>query len=108
MISSPCKCAMDLPTQIIADHSKTLLLWIKYRYVKSFCNNESYVNGVIISDLSNHYGTLIATSAKKAEAKLPKILSISDMTKIDLDTFLNVLNKESSQLTLTHNIHAGA
>ena len=27
------------------------------------------------------------------------------MTKIDLDTFLNVLNKESSQLTLTHYIH---
>ena len=58
--------------------------------------------GVIISDLSDHYGTFIATTAKKADVKLPKLSSIRDMRKFDLDTFLHKINKELFQLTLKH------
>ena len=59
MISSPCKCAIDLPTRI-TDHSKTLLDHI---YVND--NKHSYISGVFLSDLSDHYGTFIATLVKK-------------------------------------------
>ena len=61
MTGSPCNCAIEMPTRI-TDHWKTLLVHI---YGNSFCNKESHVSGVIISDLSDHYGTFIATNAKK-------------------------------------------
>ena len=97
MINSPCKCSIDLRTRI-TDHSKSLF---DHTYVNSFRNNKSYVRGVIVSDLSDHYGTFIATPAKKAKAKLPKLFSIRDMRKFDPNTFLCVINKELFQLTLT-------
>ena len=42
---------------------------------------------------------LLPLPQKKDEAELPKLLSIWDMTKFDLDTFLCELNKDLSQLT---------
>ena len=87
---------IDLRTRI-TDHSKTLF---HHTYVNSFCNNESYVRGVIISDLSDHYGPFIATSAKKAKAKSSQLFRIRDMRKFDPNTFLYEINKELFQLTL--------
>ena len=70
MISSPCKCAIDLPTRI-TDHSKTLLDHI---YVND--NKHSYISGVVLSDLSDHYGTFIATLVKKNMKEVPKYLHL--------------------------------
>jgi len=59
MISAPCKCSIDLPTRI-TDYSKTLIVHIYGNNV-----NQSYISGVIISDLSDHFGTFIYASNKK-------------------------------------------
>ena len=58
MISSPCKCAIDLPTRV-TDHSKTLIDHIHVNDSK-----HSYISGVALSDLSDHFGTFVTMIAK--------------------------------------------
>ena len=51
VLSSSCKCAIDLPNRI-TENSKTL---IDHIYVNE--NKYSYVNGVILNDLNDPFGT---------------------------------------------------
>ena len=63
ILSLLCKCAIDLPTRI-TENSKTLLDHI---YVNE--NKHPYMSGVILSDISDHFGTFISISTKKLKAK---------------------------------------
>jgi len=67
IMSLPCKCAIDLPTRI-TDHSKTI---IDHIYIGNNSANYSYKSGVIISDLSDHYGTFVSVPIKKLKLKRP-------------------------------------
>ena len=86
MVSSPCKCAIDLPNRI-TNHSKTLMDHI---YFNDF--NKQTTRGIIISDVSDHYGTFILTSKYKTHSKKSNYLSIQDMSTFNVEIFLGDLN----------------
>ena len=94
---SPCKCAIDLPTRI-TDHSKTLLDHI---YVND--NKHSYISGVVLSDLSDHYGTFIATLVKKNMKEVPKYLHLRDMSRFELEGFLQNLQNNLIEANINTN-----
>jgi len=79
MLSAPCKCTIDLLTSII-DHSKT----VDHIYVNYV--NQSYISGVIISDLSDHFGTFIYASKKNKHYNAKKIHRIRDMGNFNLES----------------------
>ena len=60
MINSSFKCVIDLPTRI-TPHSKPLL---DHTYVSDNARHV-YTSGVLLTDLSNHFGTVIAVAEKK-------------------------------------------
>ena len=70
MTSLPCKCAIDLPTPI-TNQSKTS---IDHIYFNDF--NKQTASGLIISDISDLYGTFILTSKYKTHSKKSNYLSI--------------------------------
>ena len=67
MINSSRKCVIDLPTRI-TPHSKTLLDHI---YVCDYTRHV-YTSGVLLTDLSDHFGTFIAVAEKKCHVDKPK------------------------------------
>ena len=58
MISLPYKCAIDLPTRI-TDHSKAL---IDHIFVND--SKHSYISGVAVLDLIDHFSTFVIRIAK--------------------------------------------
>ena len=74
-----CKCAIDLATTV-TDRSKTLVDHIYFN--KNKC---SYINGVLITDLSNQLGTFIAVSAKKSTTVKSKIIKLREMSNFNFD-----------------------
>ena len=97
MLSLPCKCAIDLPTRV-TDHSKTLIDHIYFNDVSN-----PRISGVIISDLSDHFGTFIATSSKKIITKTSKNAYIRDMRNFDLEVFLNELSANLNEVNPINN-----
>ena len=80
-----CKCAIDLPTRI-TENSKTLL---EHIYVNE--NKHPYMSGVILSDISDHFGTFVSISAKKLNKTKPNQLIIRDMNSFNYEMFLEEL-----------------
>ena len=91
LLSSPCKCVIDLPTRI-SDHSKTL---IDHIYVND--DKHSYVSGAVLSDLSDHYGTFIVALVKKQFQETPKYFNFRDMSTFKIEVFLQDLENDLSE-----------
>ena len=69
VLSSSCKCAIGLPTHF-TKNSKTLLDHIYVNENKHFC-----MSGVILNNLSNHFGIFISISTKKLnKTKLDQLI----------------------------------
>ena len=81
ILSLSCKCAIDLPTRI-TENSKTLLDHI---YVDE--NKHLYMSGVILSNISDHFGTFISISTKKLNKAKPNQLIIRDMNNFNYEMF---------------------
>ena len=88
MINSSCKCVIDLPTRI-TPHSKTLLDHI---YVSDYTRHV-YTSGVLLTDISDHFGTFIAVAEKKCQVDKPKVVQIRDVSNFDLELFLQELEQ---------------
>ena len=98
MINSSCKCVIDLPTRI-TPHSKTLL---DHTYV-SDNTKHFYTSGVLLTDLSDHFGTFIAVAEKKCHINKPKVVQIRDMSKFDVELFLHELEQHLRDAELGNN-----
>ena len=83
MTSLHCKNAIYLPT-CITDHSKTLIDQIYVNYSK-----HSYVSGVVLSDLSDHFGIFVVMIAKANKCDKTKQYQTRDMSKCELNLNLN-------------------
>ena len=82
ILSLSCKCAIDLPTRI----TETLLDHI---YVNE--NKHSYISAVILSDISDHFGTFISISTRKLNKAKPNQLIIRDMNNFNYKMLLEEL-----------------
>ena len=80
--SLSCKCVIDLPI-CITENSKTLLDHNK--------NEHPYMSGVILSDISNHFGTFISISTKKLNKTKPNQLIIPNTNSFNYEMFLEEL-----------------
>ena len=85
ILSLSCKCAIDLPTRI-TENSKTLLDHIHINE-----NEHLYMSAVILSDISDHFGTFIFISTKKLNNVKPNQLIIRDMNNFNYEMFLEEL-----------------
>ena len=81
MISSPCKCVINLPTRI-TDRLKTL---IGHIYVND--PKHSYISGVALSNLSDHFSTFVIMIAKATKSVKTKRYQIRDLSKFDHKKF---------------------
>ena len=98
MINLSCKCVIDLHTRITS-HSQTLLHHI---YV-SDNTRHVYTSGVLLTNLSDHYGTFMAVAEKKSHLDKPKVVQIRDMSNFDLELFLQVLEQHLRDAELENN-----
>ena len=94
MISLPCKCAIDLSTRI-TNHSKTL---IDHIHFNDF--NRPSTSGIIISDISDHYGTFIFTYKYKTHSKKSNYLNIRDINTFNVELFQGNLNVNRNEAEL--------
>ena len=85
IIRSSCKCVTDLSTRI-TDHSKTL---IDHIYVNN--SKHSYINGVALLDLSDHFGTFVVMIAKATKSDNAKRYLIRDLSKFNHEKSLQNL-----------------
>ena len=83
ILSLSCKCAIDLST-CITENSKILL-----DYIYGNENKHPYMSGVILSDISNHFGAFISVSTKKSNKAKPNQLIIRDKNNFNYEMFLD-------------------
>ena len=96
-ISSPCKCIIVLLTRI-TDHCKT---FIDHTYVND--PKHSYISGVVLSELSDHFGTLVIMIAKATKSHKTKRYQIQDRSKFDHEKFLQNLANELTTIASNNN-----
>ena len=84
LLSSPCKCVIDVPTRI-TDYSKKP---VDHVYVND--DKHSYVSGAVLTDLSNHYGTFIVALVKKNFKKLLHISTFATCPHLKLKFFCRI------------------
>ena len=48
---------------------------------------------MLLTDLSDHFGTFIAVAEKKCHVDKPKVVQIRDMSNFDLELFLQELKQ---------------
>ena len=83
LIHLPCKYAIDLSTRK-TDHSTRL---IQHIYVNDY--KHSYIRGVALLDLSDHFGTFVIVIAKSTKSDKAKRHQIRDTV------YLNLIMKSS-------------
>ena len=83
-----CRCLIDVPTRV-TETSKTLI-----DHVITNDKRRAVTTGVLISDLSDHYGVFAIISHIDIKNKISNQVFIRDMTQFILDDFLLALNYE--------------
>ena len=58
---------------------------------------------MLITDLSDHFGTFIAVAEKKCHIDKPKVVQICDMSNFDLELFLQELEQHLRHAELENN-----
>ena len=62
-----------------------------------------FTRGVLLTDLSDHFGTFIAVAEKKSHVDKPKVVQIRDMRNFDLELFLQELERHLRDAELEKN-----
>ena len=88
LLGCNCRCLIDVPTRV-TETSKTLI-----DYVITNDKQRAVTTGVLISDLSDHYGVFAILSHIDIKNKISNQVFIRDMTQYILDDFLLALNYE--------------
>ena len=88
LLGCNCRCLIDVPTRV-TETSKTLI-----DHVITNDKQRAVTTGVLISDLSDHYGVFAIISHIDIKNKISNQLFIRDMTQFILDNFLLALNYE--------------
>ena len=88
LLGCNCRCLIDVPTRV-TETSKTLV-----DHVITNDKQRAITTGVLISDLSDHYGVFAIISYNDIKNKISNQVFIRDMTQFILDDFLLALNYE--------------
>ena len=88
LLGCNCRCLIDVPTRV-TETSKTLI-----DHVITNDKQRAVTTGVLISDLSDHYGAFAIISPIDIKNKISNQVFIREMNQFILDDFLLALNYE--------------